>query len=202
MSITSEVAIENVILLFAEIDAYSRWHIGKSVNSKFVYGENGFGSAEELQKRKEYHRHNDNDPRDLPIPGRKSVKIYNHFAHGEKECVYCMEVTATEKPLHSYEIDSIHIDISPENLFIICPDLTFAILLVVFNTGTWQDWRGILQEQNLFEGDVEGYRNDLVSLDVLRRKMKNETISDLDLKDLRKKLYGFAYAIDNQITNV
>lgn len=113
-----------------------------------------------------------------------------------------MEGTATNKISQNHEVDSIVIDISPSNLLIICPDLTFSIPLDVFNTGTWKDWRNILQEQGLFEGDVEGYRNDLVSLDVLRRKMKNETISDLELRDLRKKLYGFAYAIDKQIRTV
>lgn len=202
MSITVEVAIENVISLFAELDVYMRWHIGKSVNSKFVYGENDFGSVEKLQERKEFHLHDDNDKRSSPTPGRESVKIFTHFSYLNEECVYCMEVTATKKSLDSYEFDSLVIDISPEKLLIIYPDLTFSLPIEAFNIGAWKNWRSVLEEQNLIEGDVEGYRSDLVSLDVLRRKMKNDTISDLELRELRKKLYGFAYAMDKHIRAV
>jgi hypothetical protein len=36
----------------------------------------------------------------------------------------------------------------------------------------------------------------MVSLDELRKKLKDTTSTDTALMDLRKKMYGFAYAIN------
>jgi len=69
----------------------------------------------------------------------------------------------------------------------------------------WEEVRAELQEADLLDKDIAHISGEAVSLDELRKKLKDTTSTDGTLIDLRKKFYGIAYAISesfqNQITS-
>lgn len=112
-----------------------------------------------------------------------------------------VEITASKKKLVDFFGKDYVVDISPEFLFIIFPDLTFQIAIQFLIDIPWEQVRAKLQEAGLLDKDIAHLSGEAVSLDEIRKKLKDTTSTDGMLIELRKKFYGIAYAINESFQN-
>ena len=199
---------------------YSRYEMAKTIKSPLVFGE-GFGDAKTLKLAKEdflkvekdYQSPTSEKPTfDGEIVIDKAKTPYGGIYAFEDKSPYesnpkalQVKITASHKKLSDFIGKDYLLDISPESLFIIFPDLTFAIAIQFLIDIPWEEVRAELQEADLLDKDIAHISGEAVSLDELRKKLKDTTSTDGTLIDLRKKFYGIAYAISesfqNQITS-
>ena len=90
-------------------------------------------------------------------------------------------------------------DISPQKAFLIFKGITFEFKVSDLENLSWKEIRSSFEELGLSEKDIEGFAESLVSLDKLRMKIKNDSMTDRELKILRQKLYGLAYTINEHL---
>ncbi len=112
-----------------------------------------------------------------------------------------IEITASTKKLADFLGKDYVVDISPEFLFVIFPDLTFQIAIQFLMDIPWEEVRAELQEVGLLDKDIAHLSGEAVSLDELRKKLKDTTSTDGMLIELRKKFYGIAYVINESFQN-
>jgi hypothetical protein len=203
--LSPEYIANGMIKHATELNLAERWRMARDLGSKTIYGDNGFGDKEKLAESIKENKYN------VDLKSEPDNHISHHVikAHiddtvdrDQTKNSYIFSVEATEKPYSDFLGKEYIFDISPENVFVIFPDLTFITSVDRFEDLSWKEWRAVLEKEGLFDGDYEGHLDSLVSLDKLRRKIKDDSMTDLDLRELRKKLYGFAYAIDSQIKTI
>ncbi len=190
---------------------YSRYQIAKEIKSPLVYGE-GFGNAkilklakeDFLKQEKEYQNtpHNNTELNQEIVIDNVKNQYGGLYAFEDKSIeesnpdALQVRINASHKKLSDFLGKDYLLDISPESLFIIFPDLTFSIAIHILIDTPWEDVRLELQEEGLLSKDVAHLSGDMVSIDELRKKLKDTTSTDTTIMELRKKMYGFAYAIN------
>lgn len=196
---------------------YNRYQLAKDLKSPLVYGE-GFGSAETLRKAKEdFLKHQeaynardtskDTWAKTIPFPDEAKMPYGNAFIFKETEATeeppvaLTLELFASHKKLEDFFGKDYVLDISPESLHIIFPDLTFIVPIQALIDTPWELLRTELQENELLEKDTAHLSGEMVSLDDLRKKLKDTASTDGKLTELRKKMYGLAYAINDSFQN-
>lgn len=195
---------------------YSRYEMAKTIKSSLVFGED-FGDSKTLKlakedflkREKEYQNPtSEKTPFDGEIVIDKTETPYGGIYAFEDKSTYQsnpnalqMKITASHKKLADFLGKDYLLDISPESLFIIFPDLTFAIAIQFLIDIPWEEVRVELQEAKLLDKDIAHLSGEAVSLDELRKKLKDTTSTDGMLIDLRKKFYSIAYAINESFQN-
>ncbi len=190
---------------------YSRYEMAKTLKSPLIYGD-GFGDAKILKLAKEDFLKQEKDYREsIPSEAKNGEEIVIDNVKNQFGGLYAFEdkgteesnpdalqvrINASHKKLSDFFGKDYLLDISPESLFIIFPDLTFSIAIHFLIDTPWEEVRTGLQEDELLGKDVAHLSGSMVSLDELRKKLKDTTSTDGKLIDLRKKMYGFAYAIN------
>lgn len=190
---------------------YSRYEMAKSLKSPLIYGE-GFGDKKILKLAKEdflkQEKDYQNSVHEETQSGEEIVidNVKNQYGglyafedKGTEESnpdALQVMINASHRKLSDFTGKDYLLDISPESLFIIFPDLTFSIAIHFLIDTPWEEVRMELQEVGILEKDVAHLSGSMVSLDELRKKLKDTTSTDIKLMDLRKKMYGFAYAIN------
>jgi hypothetical protein len=191
--------------------------MAKSLKSSLIYGE-GFGDLQTLKKAKEdFLKHKEaykkSDPSEQPVfDGKLDIDDKNMPYGGilafEEESptesppvALTMQINASHTKLNDFLGKDYLVDISPESLFIIFPDLTFVVGIQSLIESSWKTVRDELQEAGLLDKDIAHISGEAVSLDELRKKMKDSISSDGALMDLRKKMYALAYAINDSFQN-
>jgi hypothetical protein len=210
-SITSKLF--SLIHFAKSFHLYNRYEMAKSLKSPLIYGED-FGDAQTLKKAKEdFLRHKEeykkSDSSEQPIfDGKLDIDKKNMPYGGilafeeetpseSRPVALTMQINASRKKLTDFLGKDYLVDISPESLFIIFPDLTFVVGINSLNETPWKQVRDELQETGFLDKDIAHLSGEAVSLDELRKKMKDTTSSDGALMDLRKKMYSLAYAIND-----
>lgn len=190
---------------------YSRYEMAKSLKSPLIYGE-GFGDRKILKLAKEDFLKQEKDYQNsVPQEAKIGEEIVIDNVKNQYGGLYAFEdkgteesnpdalqvrINASHKKLSDFIGKDYLLDISPESLFIIFPDLTFSVAIHFLVDTPWEEVRTGLQEDELLGKDVAHLSGSMVSLDELRKKLKDTTSTDGKLMDLRKKMYGFAYAIN------
>lgn len=190
---------------------YSRYEMAKTLKSPLIYGE-GFGEAKILKLAKEDFLKQEKEYQEsVPYEAKIGEEIVIDNVKNQYGGLYAFEdkgteesnpdalqvkITASRKKLSDFLGKDYLLDISPESLFMIFPDLTFSIAIHFLIDTPWEDVRAGLQEDELLSKDVAHLSGSMVSIDELRKKLKDTTSTDGKLMDLRKKMYGFAYAIN------
>lgn len=192
---------------------YNRYEMAKTLKSPLIYGKD-FGDLQTLKKAKEdFLRHEkayrkrdvseqpifdgklDIDEKNMPYGG---ILAFEEESPSESLPVaLTMQINASHKKLGDFLGKDYLLDISPESLFIIFPDLTFVLNIKSIVEISWKQVRDELQEAGVLDKDIAHISGEAVSLDELRKKMKDTTSSDGVLMDLRKKMYAIAYAIND-----
>jgi hypothetical protein len=196
---------------------YSRYEMAKTLKSSLKYGD-GFGDSKILKMAKEDFLKEEKEYRgsdmseapkfdgEILIDERKTpfggLYVFEDKS-SEKSNPSALQVgiTASHKKLPDFVGKDYLLDISPESLFIIFPDLTFSIAIKFLIDIPWEEVRVELQETGLLEKDIAHLSGEAVSLDELRKKLKDTTSTDGMLIDLRKKFYSIAYAINESFEN-
>jgi hypothetical protein len=200
----SKQATNTIFDYIGRFDLYFRWRVAKELKANTVYGEGDFGDKALLKQAKEAH--SEDIKIDTIVGGPIHQAVIAHIGEGgfsDAEITsHGIEAVPTSRPRADFHNEDFIVDISPDKLFIIFPDLTFSVEISEIKNITWKEWRAYLEQESLLEGDMEGSNEELVTLDTLRKKMGDEQITELELKELRRKFYGFAYAVDKHIKSV
>jgi len=196
--ITPERIANRIFNYIKSLDVFQRYEISKKIGSKIVYGENGFGDRKRLI---EYI--NKNPDKSLEVE-KDNVKYILTEYEGDMPSieneVFFIQITPSTLPLKEFNNKDFITDISPKNLYIIFPDLTFTLHLNSFRSLTWEAVRSELQNIDVLEKDISAIRGDLISIDKMRAKIQDTEMTDKEFIELRKNLYGLAYTIHNHIT--
>lgn len=195
---------------------YSRYQIAKSLKSALIFGED-FGDARILKLAKEdflghekVYRDVSGEQADGEVYTDKQQNPYGGvFAFGAsvqdtedvQSVAFKMEIFASKKKRSDFLGKDYILDISPESLFVIFPDLTFVAEIQSLAELSWEEVRAELQEANLLDKDMAHLSGEAVSVDELRKKLKDTSSTDGALIDLRKKMYSLAYAINESFQN-
>jgi len=196
---------------------YSRYEMAKTLKSSLIYGDN-FGDPKILKMAKEDFLKEEREYREsspseapkfdgkIPTDDRKTpygglYAFEDKSSEESSSSALQMKITASHKKLTDFLGKDYLLDISPESLFIIFPDLTFSIAIKFLINISWQEVRAELQETELLDKDMAHLSGEAVSVDELRKKLKDTTSTDGVLIDLRKKMYGIAYAINESFQN-
>lgn len=180
---------------------YSRRQIADDLGSEVKYGDGTCGGKEILKKAKEEY---ELALAEKPIDDSFG-ELYIFQEQGEEGAMMTQEEVDHEVSTADFLIEKTNrnfeefigkdylVDISPKSIHIIFPDMTFLVNLKLIIDTSWEDIREILQEHNILEKDIAFLSGNIgVSLDMLRKKIKNQTITENELNELRKKLYGLA----------
>jgi hypothetical protein len=217
MNDTASSQLASLVHFMKSFHLYSRYQISKTAKSTLKYGE-GFGDAKVLKLAKEdfLRKEVDYKNRDEVYKPESGDKIVSDRMSSPYGGIYAfrdentpevspdglqIEITASKKKLEDFLGKDYVVDISPESLFIIFPDLTFQIEIRFLIDISWGEVRAELQEADLLDKDIAHLSGEAVSLDELRKKLKDTTSTDGTLIDLRKKFYGIAYAINESFQN-
>lgn len=210
MERTASSQFSSLIRFAQSFHLYSRYEIAKELKAPLLFGRD-FGDAITLANAKEdYLSHkkayekrdksHDTPPSEIVI--NKAEMPYGGIMHfeedtpsGDHSIALKIEIFASHKKLADFAGKDYLTDISPEHLYIIFPDLTFVIPIQSLIEMAWEDIRDELQENELLEKDIAHLAGEMVSLDELRKKLKDNVKSDRELMELRKKMYAFAYTI-------
>ncbi|MFT7645162.1 MAG: hypothetical protein ACI9BF_000835 [Candidatus Paceibacteria bacterium] len=202
--LSPQTVAERIFEYIGTFDLYTRWKLSKDLGSMIVYGEKGFGDKEKLAKAKAENKrgfittnkYEEGSAHHIVMAHIDDTDDQDQSANG-----FVVEVVPSTKSYSEFFGKDYIVDISPEKVFVIFPDLTFTVGTDAIKDLSWQGWREVFEIEGILEKDIEGYTESLVSLDKLRRKIKDTTKTDGELKDLRRKLYGLAYVINENITN-
>ena len=124
-----------------------------------------------------------------------------------------LDINQTDKTKYKNINNNFEIDISPAEVFLIFPEITFSFSVRDFTIGSWMsvqtkkflssdEWkivRSEIEESDYLEKDISGITGTLISIDKMRNKMEDRTSTDKELIELRKNLYTLGYAIDEKI---
>ena len=188
---------------------YSRYEMAKSLQSPLMYGSD-FGDKKLLQLAKvdflknETNYRNGGNPEKQSTENKQTGNVFlfkNNEPQEYKPAIMRLEIVASNKKLSAFLGKNYILDISPEYVFIIFPDLTFSISMEFFIQNKWEDIRAELQDADLLDKDIAHLSGDTISIDQLRKKLNNTTYTDGTLMDIRKSMYGFAYAISESFHN-
>jgi hypothetical protein len=191
---------------------YSRYEMAKTLKSPLVFGE-GFGDIkilklakdDFLREEKEYNARDTSQVQAFDgeiLINKRKTPYGGIYAFADKSSEVSnpdalqVKITASHRKFSDFFGKDYLLDISPESLFIIFPDLTFSIAISYLTDTPWEEIRVELQEAELLDKDTDHLSGAMVSLDELRKKLKKATSTDGELMDLRKKFYGLAYAIN------
>lgn len=186
------------------IHLYSWWQISQEMNSAITYGDGVYGDPAILKKAK-----SDFEEKQESYISKETINTDNQaygtgyiFSKAPEELTerprpeadsFQVDILASERKFEEFIGRKYMVDISPEKVFIIFPDLTFAIPVKQITELDWTVIRNELQEMNILEKDLPFLSKNIgVSLDMLRAKIKNQTMTENELSELRKKLYGLA----------
>jgi|GEM_PF-1830981 len=218
-------ALTPVISYVQSLHLYSRREMSEMLGSSIHYGDGTYGDALVLAKAKTDHEKHqkqyqeflkDKEKSDFKEPEESEFTKNAQHEFGSmyafKDKSFSGEVTeeemkeqmaeadmsleASDKPFAEFLGKDYLVDISPKHVHIIFPDITFKIHLEMLYTVSWELVREELQGLGLVDKDIAFITGEAVSLDQLRNKLKNETMTDGELTELRKKMYGLAYAIN------
>ena len=180
---------------------YSRRQIADDLGAEIKYGDGKYGNKEILQKAKEEY--------ELALADKPTDdsfgELYMFQEQGEEGAMMTQEEVDHEVATADFLIEKTNrkfdeftgkdylVDISPKAIHIIFPDMTFLVNLKLIIDTSWKEIREMLQEHNILEKDIAFISGNVgVSLDMLRKKTKNQTMTENELSELRKKLYGLA----------
>lgn len=124
-----------------------------------------------------------------------------------------LDVNLTDKIKYKEINSDFEIDISPTEVFLVFPELTFSFLIRDFTAGSWlsvqtkkffisNSWKEVrsqIEEADYLQKDIPGITGSLIPIDKMRSKMEDEVSTDKELIELRKNLYTLGYAIDEKI---
>lgn len=226
MTSKPEQSKPSLIEFFQSIHLYSRWELSKRMGSKYSYGDGEFGDATILAKAKkeffemqekygEYLKDVEDgavekeppttseDIRDDKGEYGNLYMFHQDTEHGETDeperpvTKGNMGMQASNRTLSDFLGKEYLVDISPEFVYVIFPDMTIHFTIDTVMDAPWEQVRSYLQEQKLVDFDVAGASGEALSLDKIRRKLgaKGKTMTDDQIADFRRRTYGFAEVI-------
>lgn len=147
------------------------------------------------------------EARNTPIKGQDILGLidfdcenpdYNSPEPWPSMPVYIYETDREKYPLINLDYE---IDISPDWVFIVFPEVTCSFNYERLGFIFHDEAREELEDLELMERDIESLSGRLPSLEKIRSLTRDYEITDKEMKEVRRIMYGFALAIDNHISN-